>query len=273
MSQVNIVSGRPADKQTPIPAPITYNYKVRVINHSKKSDVKVRLIHQQKSKFMSVSELRQHLITEFGDLINWPRGESFDVGFMEGSHQTKIWLENSEDLDCMYKLYPNGGNITLWCYNSNGESKDHSEVQGSKRKRDTEASTRRQEKEEDVDKVYKELREMHGNLESTKLRLWSRMICGGLHDDYTVPPDIPVFSPERKKPRKENMSDALTGAAVAICKALSPGNKEACPSTVTVSSPSKAITLRMKNYEQLKYLKQLSDEGILDDKEYMNKKC
>lgn len=30
------------------------------------------------------------------------------------------------------------------------------------------------------------------------------------------------------------------------------------------------ITLRMKNYEQLKYLKQLNDDGVLNDKEYIN---
>lgn len=48
------------------------------------------------------------------------------------------------------------------------------------------------------------------------------MICGGLHDDYLEPPDIPAFSSDQKRPKKENFSDALAGAAVAICKALSP---------------------------------------------------
>ena len=59
---------------------------------------------------------------------------------------------------------------------------------------------------------------------------------------------------------------------MAICKALSPhpASKETgtLPESSTIASPSKVITLRIKNYEQPKYLKQLNDDGILDDNEY-----
>ena len=37
-------------------------------------------------------------------------------------------------------------------------------------------------------------------------------------------------------------------------------------------SPGKAVDLRMKNYEQLRYLQQLYEDGILDQKEYMEQK-
>ena len=105
------------------------------------------------------------------------------------------------------------------------------------------------------------------------------MICGGLHDNYMEPPDIPAFNVSKRQ-KKENMSDVVSGAAVAICKALSPNNllKEAGGSSSggagvnSVSSPSKVTTLRMKNYEQLKYLKQLNDEGVLNDSEYNEQK-
>lgn len=119
--------------------------------------------------------------------------------------------------------------------------------------------------------MYKELREKHGKLESTKLRLWARMIAGGLHDDYSQPPDIPAFSVDQKRAKKENISDAFTGAAVAICKALSPppATATAIAAKGSVSSPSKVITLRMKNYEQLK---QLNNDGVLDDEEYIEQK-
>jgi hypothetical protein len=270
----------------PRSSPINYSYKVRIINPGKKSDVKVRMIHQKKSRFSDVDELRHHLVCEFEDLV--PNSVSFDVGFMEGSQQAKVWLEKTEDLDRMYKLYPNGGNVTFWCYgNKNYGNKadpggDFAEEndpcfalpQGSKRKRDSEVSTRRQEKEDEVDRVYKELREKHGKLESMKLRLWARMICGGLHDNYTEPPDIPAFNSDRKRPKKDNVSEAFTGAAVAICKALSPANSSPGKGTVSgqVSSPSRVIALRMKNYEQLKYLKQLNDDGVLDDCEYTEQK-
>ena len=36
--------------------------------------------------------------------------------------------------------------------------------------------------------------------------------------------------------------------------------------------PGKAVDLRMKNYEQLWYLQQLYEDGILDQKEYMEQK-
>jgi len=37
-------------------------------------------------------------------------------------------------------------------------------------------------------------------------------------------------------------------------------------------SPSKVIELRMKNFEQLRYLHQLYDDGILDTKEFTEQK-
>ena len=37
-------------------------------------------------------------------------------------------------------------------------------------------------------------------------------------------------------------------------------------------SPGKAVDLRMKNYEQLRYLQQLYEDGILDQKEFIEQK-
>lgn len=167
------------------------------------------------------------MATQFDDIVS--EDETFDVGFTEGSQQAKVWLESTEDFSRMYSLYPNGGNITFWCHND----LDVSPVPGAKRKRDGEVSSTRQAKEEQVDNVYKELAKKHGKMENTKLRLWARMICGGLHDDYTEPPDIPAFS-NCKRQKRENTSDALTGAALAICNVLSPKStnietKSTCP--------------------------------------------
>lgn len=47
---------------------------------------------------------------------------------------------------------------------------------------------------------------------------------------------------------------------------------QASPSTVAALSPAKAVELRGKNFEQLRYLQQLYDDGILDDKEYSEQK-
>jgi hypothetical protein len=37
-------------------------------------------------------------------------------------------------------------------------------------------------------------------------------------------------------------------------------------------SPAKAVDLRMKNYQQLRFLQQLFEDGILDEKEYTEQK-
>lgn len=50
-------------------------------------------------------------------------------------------------------------------------------------------------------------------------------------------------------------------------------SKEETPNTGTHSmSPSKAVELRMKNFEQLRYLQQLFDDKILTEKEYSEQK-
>jgi len=98
-----------------------------------------------------------------------------------------------------------------------------------------------------------------------------------------TPPDIPAFSGMTpKKPHKDSLSDALTGAAVAFAQSLS-GSKTRDDSpkrmpcstsmlTATGISPGKAVELRMKNLEQLRYLQQLFEDGILNEGEYTERK-
>ena len=95
------------------PPSISYQYKIRIINPCKKSEVKVRLLHHFSSKFESIDSLKQLLMRQFKDSV--PCTTEFNVGFMEGSQQAKIWLANEDDLCSMYEVYKNGGNITLWC--------------------------------------------------------------------------------------------------------------------------------------------------------------
>ena len=101
------------------------------------------------------------------------------------------------------------------------------------------------------------------------------MICSGIHEDYDTPPDIPAFSGMTpKKPHKDSLSDALTGAAVAFAQSLS-GSKtrddspKRMPSMLTATGifPGKAVELCMKNLEQLRYLQQLFEDGILNEGE------
>ena len=113
-----------------------------------------------------------------------------------------------------------------------------------------------------MQEVYKKLLDKHADAWDTlHLKLWARMICSGCYDN---PPSIPAFtSTAPKKQRKDSLSDALTGAAVAFAKAVSGGTPDkfsgqsalqespACSSTSTVMpvvSPGKAVDLRTNNF-------------------------
>ena len=127
-----------------------------------------------------------------------------------------------------------------------------------------------------MEAVFKTLQEKHGeNFDTPRLRLWSRMISSGLHESEDDPPAIPAFSGVLpKRPRRESLSEALVGAATAFADSLKGGSGKAADppkqhsTAVSMSvSPSKAVELRMKNLEQLRYLQQLHEDGILTDAE------
>ena len=285
-----------SEVQTPPTPPIVYTYKVKIINPLKKSEVTVRYLNSFKHKFDTVIALRMKLIEAFSDSL--PNTTNFTVGYYEGSQQAKIWLVTSEDLRTMYENFPQGGSISLWC-----DGKTTGETDTRKHKSDLEASaghtTKRQEKESAVDDVYQELLKKHSkDYDTPKLRLWSRMICSGIHDDYDNPQAIPAFSSSTPKRRKrETLSEALTEAAVVFAESFSasktPNNDDSCrcscqpedvtntssittPTTTVVAaqiSPQNAVDLRMKNYEQLRYLQQLFNDGILDEQEFVEQKA
>ena len=251
---------------------------MKIVNPKKKSDIIVRQLHHFHSRFESVISLRAKLVEEFKEQV--PNSLTFNVGYFEGQQHSKSWLVSRDDLNAMYAKYPRG-DITLWCDGKSELVED--EAQTTKRKRD-ETSSRRQEKEDEVDEVYRELRDKHADKYSTpKLRLWARMVASKLHEDLDSPPDILAFCGSTpKRPRQQgSLSDVISGAAVAIVKALSSeAPKKVDDPTVTPRhlpaaacvSPAKSVELRMKNIEQLRYLQQLYDDGILSEKEYVEQK-
>ena len=50
-------------------------------------------------------------------------------------------------------------------------------------------------------------------------------ICAPQHSSYDNPPDLPAFKKPETKKRKESLSDALAGAAVAFASAMTGGTK------------------------------------------------
>ena len=236
----------------------------------------VRYLHNFSSKFESATVLRMKLVEQFQELV--PDNLSFNIGYFEGQSHSKIWLMSKEDFATMYVKYPKG-EITLWCDGRSDEGSDGCTDSRKKRKKDREASSKRQEKEDEVDDVFMQLKEKHGSkFDTPKLRLWARTICGNLHDDMDNPPDLPAFrgsSQTPKKVQRESLSDALTGAAVAFAHAFKSQNTSETsqpPVTAVGVSPGKAVELHMKNFEQLRYLQQLYEDGILTTKEFEEQK-
>ena len=109
----------------------------------------------------------------------------------------------------MYTKYPEE-EITLWCDGCSDEGGDT--CSRTKHKKDGEASTKRQEKEDEVDDVFMQLKGKHGQkFDNPRLRLWARTICGKLHDNLDNPPDLPAFRGNSQPPEKlqhESLSDA-----------------------------------------------------------------
>ena len=252
---------------------VLYTYKVRIINPTRKSEVCVRSLNDYSAKFDTVTALRVKLIDTFQDSV--PNTMDFSVGYFEGSQKSKVSLVVSEDLKTMYNYFPRGGPITLWC---DGRYEDDPPTR--KRKKDTETSKRSviQEKECEVDDVYKTLLEKHSQKwDIPRLRLWARLICSDQHQSYEEPPDLPAFKEPQPKKRRESLSDALTGAAVAFAQAVSPTptRSDMCPQQGVIGhgvSPGKVVDLRMKNFEQLRYLQKLYEDRILSEAEYNEQK-
>lgn len=242
-----------------------FTYKVKIINPSKKSDVVTRHLHQFNSKFSSVINLHTKLIEEFKE--NVPSNINFAVGYYEGQRHAKIVIATDDDLKAMYSNYPRG-EITLWC---NGRNEDSS-VGRSKRKRDQLVASTFQAKEEQIEQIFLDLKEKHvDKYDMPKLRLWARMISSQLHESFEEPPNIPAFSDSTPKKIKQDFSSALSGAAVAFAKVLT--KKDDAPPDTSISPSSLALTeVRMKNFEQLRYIKQLHEDHILTDEEFEEQK-
>ena len=95
----------------------------------------------------------------------------------------------------------------------------------------------------------------------------------GFHDNYNNPPNIPAFSgSNNKRARKDSVSDTVSGAAIAIVEALQEKKDKGPSSALSGNSPGRLVDIRMKNYEQLRYLQSLFDDGILTEEEYAEQK-
>jgi len=119
-------------------------------------------------------------------------------------------------------------------------------------------------------------------MDAPKLRLWAKLIQTHRHESYDEPPQIPLItgSATASKPKRESIGEALTGAAVALAKALKPPTTS-CNSPVRATqasdemkkiSPLKVTVIRRSCLEDLKKLKELFEDGVLTETEFTEEK-
>ena len=114
---------------------------------------------------------------------------------------------------CYVSVLQEGGEISLWC-DSRQPSSESSETSTRKRKQDHPIPTK---------------------YDNSKLRLWARMIVGGLHESTDEPPAVPAFHCEQKR-RKNSLSGVLTDAAGVLVKYMDRKSSEDLPNPPQVAS-------------------------------------
>lgn len=215
---VHAGSPSPSDSSNEEEPTAQFSYFVRIINLKKISNYVVWAWHDVKSRFDTPDSLKEKLVEYFPNDL--PDNLRFKVGYFEGRGSTKRWIFEARDLQTMYSLFEKGSKIiNLWCEGKT-EQEENDPSPPAKRLRSGVKSTRREQLEEEVDDIFKQLKEKHPDMTAPKLRLWARLIQSGHHDDYDTPPNIPLITGSSTKSKKENVADALTGAATAVVKVI-----------------------------------------------------
>ena len=250
-----------------------YSYQVKVYDVNSKRSFIVRQLHHFTDQFTSIDHLMEVLHSE----IETDLSSDYNMGYFEGRAHSKQWLVSDEDIKAMYRKFSKGGRISLWCENIECERE---RSPPSKKKKEDKEAARKKDKEEEMDRVYLELKKRHGDKwPDPHLRLWARYKVNGYHTDLDNPPAAAPFSgfvPKRAK--QESLSEALTSAATAFAQAFSSSHaspKSVPPTPTSVGpgmSPLKAADLRMKHLEQLRFLQQLMEDGIITKDEFMEQK-
>ena len=231
-----------------------------MINPTKRSEFILKKLSFH-GKFTSTVDLHAKLVEALGDLV--PRSLTFNVGYFEGQQHSKIVIIDNDDVKNMYERYK--GEITLWC---------ERDVPDTGHGKKSKASKVDEERECDVDKIYQELYNKHSvKYNIPKLRLWARCIATKIHDSRDEPPHIPAFGFGTRKPPSQPLPDAIGNAAITIASVLDNG-KGNCSSKENArqSDIGVRVDTRKRLLEQLRYLKELYNDGIFNTAEYEDEK-
>ena len=213
-----------------------------------------------------------------------PPTYDFQIGYFTKKGNSKRWIEQEADLISMYSQFEGSDAISLFC---DGIPKDTT-GNTRKRKRTTsidDAVSSASGHEEDVKQVAIDLSDRHGELwDRRQYLIWARMYVNNQWKSLDDPPDIPLLRGGLKKAnRKETLSEAITGAAVAFANVLAPqnsnvqqaeasGRQSAQPSLPTGVSPASKAKLSSAYISQLRELQQLRECGVLSEEEFQEQK-
>ena len=257
----------------------SYMYYVKLINPKRKSDFVVRHWHDVKKVFKSPEGLKRKLVESFPSELPPSKGIDFQIGFFDPPYNTKRWIIDERDLTVMYASFESGSKINLWCETNADQSPVATRVAekvepAAKKKK----STSRDSIEDEIDTIFKKLKEKHPDKGSPAIRLWARLIQNGRWDNYDSPPPIPLITGDkngRGKSKKESRTatDVIAGVLVKALQphSTSPGTKIS-ESSVAKISPMKTATIRQSCLEDLKRLKDLLEDGVLTKDEFMEEK-
>ena len=250
-----------------------YSYLVKILNPEYKSKFVTKIWHNVCERFDSPDMLKERLVKSFEDKL--PPLSSLDIGYFERRGSAKRWIEDQEDLDAMYRAFTSGDEITLWVH---GRVSDTNVVKtGKKRRRDEieDTSSKRADKESQIDAVVQQLREVHNEgYSGPQLRLWARMKVNGQHDSMDTPPSIPLFSgvTPGKAANSNSLNEALTSAATAVVKVLKGIPDPSQQATSSTMSPSKRAHVTGAYLDHLDKLKSLLESGVLSQQEFEEQK-
>ena len=227
-------------------------------------------------EFQSPTELKK-LMDTFKDKL--PDSFDFQVGYVTKKGSSKRWIEQEADLTSMYKQLEGSETVTIFC---DGKHKEPTPPTR-KRKRTNDDPPPASDHEGEIKQVANDLSERHGSKwNHRQYQIWARMHVNNQWDSLDEPPNIPLISGGIKISRKETLSETLSGAAVALVKALtnqnssnqSESNGKSTPQplpSIGVSPASKA-RLSREYITQLKELQDLRECGVLNEDEFQEQK-
>ena len=249
----------------------SFSYLVRIVNPDCKSKFITKNWHDVYKKFASANQLKQSLISAFGDKL--PPLSELECGYLEKCTNAKCWIEDDKDLEAMYKTFSENVEITLLCEGL--PSEEQVAKRGKKRKADDTGGSilpKQTPREESIDQIVQSLREIHGeDYSGPQYQMWARMKLTGQHTSLEQPPPYPLFTGGTKKVSKhgDSLNEALTSAATAMAGILK-GNESSSDSGSM--SPGKRARVSGQYLEQLERLKILEQSGVLTPDEYEEQK-